>query len=51
MSFDAGSPGACGNPWDEVLVHPLDRPLNFVESGPRRIAKTPSMFGGLLLQL
>jgi molybdenum cofactor biosynthesis protein B len=33
-----GSPGACGDAWDEILVHQLDyrhRPCNFVELMPR----------------
>jgi molybdopterin adenylyltransferase len=33
-----GSPGACGDAWDEILVHQLDyryRPCNFVEIMPR----------------
>jgi molybdenum cofactor biosynthesis protein B len=34
-----GSPGACRDAWDEILVHQLDyryRPCNFVEIMPRR---------------
>ena len=33
-----GSPGACRDAWDEILVHQLDyryRPCNFVELMPR----------------
>jgi molybdenum cofactor biosynthesis protein B len=33
-----GSPGACKDAWDEILVHQLDyrfRPCNFVELMPR----------------
>jgi molybdenum cofactor biosynthesis protein B len=33
-----GSPGACRDAWDEILVHQLDlrhRPCNFVEILPR----------------
>jgi len=33
-----GSPGACRDAWDEILVHQLDyryRPCNFVEIMPR----------------
>jgi len=33
-----GSPGACKDAWDEILVHQLDyryRPCNFVEILPR----------------
>jgi molybdenum cofactor biosynthesis protein B len=33
-----GSPGACGDAWDEILLHQLDyryRPCNFVEIMPR----------------
>jgi molybdenum cofactor biosynthesis protein B len=33
-----GSPGACGDAWDDILVHQLDsryRPCNFVEIMPR----------------
>jgi molybdenum cofactor biosynthesis protein B len=33
-----GSPGACKDAWDEILVHQLDyryRPCNFVEIMPR----------------
>jgi molybdopterin adenylyltransferase len=33
-----GSPGACRDTWDEILVHQLDyryRPCNFVEIMPR----------------
>ena len=33
-----GSPGACRDGWDEILVHQLDiryRPCNFVELMPR----------------
>ena len=44
-----GSPGACRDAWDEILVHQLDyryRPCNFVEIMPRldehlRRAKSP----------
>jgi molybdenum cofactor biosynthesis protein B len=33
-----GSPGACRDAWDEILVHQLDarhKPCNFVELMPR----------------
>ncbi|OZA04534.1 MAG: molybdenum cofactor biosynthesis protein, partial [Rhodobacterales bacterium 17-64-5] len=33
-----GSPGACRDAWDEILVHQFDsrhRPCNFVEIMPR----------------
>jgi molybdenum cofactor biosynthesis protein B len=37
-----GSPGACKDAWDEILVHQLDRryrPCNFVELMPRLLEK------------
>ena len=37
-----GSPGACRDAWDEILVHQLDsrtRPCNFVELMPRLMEK------------
>ena len=37
-----GSPGACRDAWDEILVHQLDyrfRPCNFVELMPRLLEK------------
>ena len=37
-----GSPGACKDAWDEILVHQLDRryrPCNFVELMPRLMEK------------
>ena len=37
-----GSPGACKDAWDEILVHQLDyrfKPCNFVELMPRLIEK------------
>src|ERR1700738_986521 len=39
-----GSPGACRDAWDEILVHQLDyryRPCNFVEIMPRLGAHLP----------
>ena len=53
-----GSPGACRDAWDEILVHQLDyryRPCNFVEIMPRldehlRRAKTLSPARELLSQ-
>jgi molybdenum cofactor biosynthesis protein B len=37
-----GSPGACRDAWDEILVYQLDRryrPCNFVELMPRLMEK------------
>ena len=41
-----GSPGACRDAWDEILVHQLDyrfRPCNFVELMPRLLEHVPGM--------
>jgi len=43
-----GSPGACRDAWDEILVHQLDyrfRPCNFVELMPRLLEHVPGMKG------
>jgi molybdenum cofactor biosynthesis protein B len=44
-----GSPGACRDAWDEILVQQLDnrtRPCNFVELMPRLIEADPSQRRG-----
>jgi molybdenum cofactor biosynthesis protein B len=41
-----GSPGACRDAWDDILVHQLDyrfRPCNFVELMPRLLEHVPGM--------
>jgi len=43
-----GSPGACRDAWDDILVHQLDyrfRPCNFVELMPRLLEHVPGMKG------
>ena len=43
-----GSPGACRDAWDEILVHQLDyryRPCNFVEIMPRLHLRRPKAQG------
>jgi molybdenum cofactor biosynthesis protein B len=43
-----GSPGACRDAWDDILVHQLDyrfRPCNFVELMPRLLEHLPGMKG------